>query len=98
MDYTVDPDELRTLARGLDGVPAALDAMVLVTGSSGEAALDPAVVGAAAVVDALREVGTNWSKARARLRAEVEGAARAVDAAARSYAGVESSLVTALEP
>jgi hypothetical protein len=28
----------------------------------------------------------------------VEGATRAVDAAARSYAGVESSLVTALEP
>jgi hypothetical protein len=107
MDYTVDPDELRTVARGLQGVQAAIDAMGPGTGSPGsggswgswgQVALEPAVVGDAGVVDALREVGSNWSKARARIRAEVAGAAQAVDAAARSYAGVESGLVTALEP
>jgi PE family protein len=98
MDYTVDPDELRTVARGLESVQSAIDAMGRATGAAGTAGIDPAVVGAAAVVDALREVGSNWSKARARIRAEVEGAARGVDAAARSYAGVESVLVRALEP
>ena len=98
MDYTVDPDQLRTLARGLENVQAALAAMGSLTGASGGRALDPAVVGDIGVVAALIEVGGNWSRARARIRAEVEGAAHAVEAAARSYAGVESGLVAALAP
>lgn len=98
MDYTVDPDELRTLARGLESVHAAIGAIGPAGGAQAEAALDPAVLGSVAVAAALRDVGSNWSKARARIRAELDGAARAVDAAAGSYGAVESGLVTALEP
>jgi uncharacterized protein YukE len=97
MDYTVDPDELRTMARGFASVHVAIDAMTSAMASSRQAARHP-VTGSAAVADALQDVGTNWSKARARMLAEVEGAARALDAAARSYTAVESDLVAALEP
>jgi PE family len=98
MDYTVDPDELRRLARGLESVHAAIGAMGRDGGPLAEAVPDAAVLGSIAVADALRELGANWSKARARIRAELDGTARALDAAAGSYGGVESGLVTALEP
>ena len=95
MDYTVDPDELRTMVRGLEAVRAAIAALGDGFGAA-EPPADLAVVGSALVADALREVGDNWSKARARIGAEVEGGADALAAAARSYSGVESGLVAAL--
>jgi len=93
MDFSVDPDQLAVLSRGLAAAEAAL----------GEVGVRPAedlrgLVGAAQVASALHEVAASWSHARGRIHAELDGAARAAAAAAEVYGDVEREVTRAATP
>lgn len=93
MDFSVDPDQLVVLSRGLAAAEAALGEV----GARSHPEL-ASVVGAVQVASALHEVAASWSTARSRIRAELDGAARAASAAAQVYGAAEHEVSRAATP